>query len=107
MAQTGRSRPDSGLGFQVKVLITVEGVPSSLGSGLEEWLYRTDTVTLQNTITLYDQTVPSSYRGAMMSTGGGASRWTDAKVVRLKALLSRSTLSAYSKQDRAWVECLG
>ena len=29
-----QSRPDSGLGFQVKVLKIFKGVPSSLGSGL-------------------------------------------------------------------------
>ena len=29
----GQSRPDSGLGFQVRVLESLEGVPSSLGSG--------------------------------------------------------------------------
>ena len=33
MAHTRLSRPDSGLGFQVKVLKTFQMVPSSLGSG--------------------------------------------------------------------------
>ena len=33
MAHTRHSRPDSGLGFQVNILITLEVVPSSLGSG--------------------------------------------------------------------------
>ena len=33
MAHTRQSRPDSGLGFQVKVLKTFQVVPSSLGSG--------------------------------------------------------------------------
>ena len=33
MAQTRQSRPDFGLGFQVKVLGRFEGVPSSLGPG--------------------------------------------------------------------------
>ena len=34
MARIRQSKPDSGLGFQVKVLHTLQGVPSSLGSGL-------------------------------------------------------------------------
>ena len=33
MAHKRQSRPDSGLGIRVKVPKTVEGVPSSLGSG--------------------------------------------------------------------------
>jgi len=33
MARKRQSRPDFGLGFQVKVLKTFEVVPSSLGSG--------------------------------------------------------------------------
>ena len=33
MAQIRQSRPDSGLGFQVKVLETFQDVPSSLGNG--------------------------------------------------------------------------
>ena len=33
MAHIGQSRPDSGLGFQVKALRTFGGVPSSRGSG--------------------------------------------------------------------------
>ena len=33
MAQTRKSRPDSGLGFQVRILEMLWGVPSSLGSG--------------------------------------------------------------------------
>ena len=37
-ARTRQSRPDSGLGFQVKVLNTFQGVPSSLGSGLAQTL---------------------------------------------------------------------
>jgi len=32
VARIRQSRPDSGLGFQVKVLTTFEGSPSSLGS---------------------------------------------------------------------------
>jgi len=35
VAHIRQSRPDSGLGFQVKVLDTLQGVPSSLGSGPE------------------------------------------------------------------------
>jgi hypothetical protein len=34
MAHTSQSRPDVGLGFQAKVLDTLEAVPSSPGSGL-------------------------------------------------------------------------
>ena len=34
-AKLKQSRPDSGLGFQVKALKTLPGVPSSLGSGLQ------------------------------------------------------------------------
>ena len=37
-----KSRPDSGLGFQGKVLKTFEGVPSSLGSGPVVSLTETD-----------------------------------------------------------------
>jgi len=33
MAHTRQSRPDSGLGFQVKALKTFYGVPLSLGNG--------------------------------------------------------------------------
>ena len=33
MAHKRQSRPDAGLGFQVKALETSEGVPSWLGSG--------------------------------------------------------------------------
>ena len=33
VAHVRQSRPDSGLGFQVKVLNTLQGVPFSLGSG--------------------------------------------------------------------------
>ena len=33
MAHIRQSRPDSGLGFQVKVVHTIPVVPSSLGSG--------------------------------------------------------------------------
>ena len=33
MAQIRQSRPDSGFGFQVQGLDTLQGVPSSLGSG--------------------------------------------------------------------------
>ena len=33
MAHIGQSRPDYGLDFHVKVLITFYGVPSALGSG--------------------------------------------------------------------------
>ena len=32
MAHMRQSRPDSGLGFQVKVLTTIQGVPFSLGN---------------------------------------------------------------------------
>jgi len=35
MAHTRQSRPDSGLGFHMKDLKTLEVVPSSLGSGLQ------------------------------------------------------------------------
>ena len=35
MAHVRQSRPDSGLGFQVKVLEAFQGVPSSLKSGLK------------------------------------------------------------------------
>ena len=39
IAHIRQSRPDSGLGFRVKVLKTFEVVPSSLGSGrVREWL---------------------------------------------------------------------
>ena len=34
MAHVKQSKPDSGLGFHVKALAVVQGVPSSLGSGL-------------------------------------------------------------------------
>ena len=33
MAHVRQSRPDSGLGFQIKMLATFEIVPNSLGSG--------------------------------------------------------------------------
>ena len=33
------SQPDAGLGFQVKVIKTIEGDPSSLGSGPTRWNY--------------------------------------------------------------------
>ena len=36
MAHVGQSRPDSSLGFQLKVLKTLRGVPSSLEGGLPQ-----------------------------------------------------------------------
>ena len=38
MAHVRRSRPDSGHGFQVEINNKHQGVPFSLGSGLDVWI---------------------------------------------------------------------
>ena len=63
MAHTRQSRPDSGLGFHVKVLKTFKAVPSSLGSGYGRADVRSVGLEIDQTISKVHGTVlePSTF----------------------------------------------